>query len=324
MDDLRVRAHELATRGEPFALATVVRVERPASARPGMKAIVLLDGTLEGWVGGSCAHPVVVREGLAALQEGRPRLITLSPHRRERDDQEGVIYHPMTCHSGGSLEIYIEPVLPRPVLLLVGESPLVSALARLGRLEGFTVWAADAGEGTRTLEADLSLPLEQLVRKVATTTYVVVATMGDADEATLEQVAGTGAGYVGLVASRKRADAVMTDLRGRGLPAETLRRIKAPAGLDIGAVTPEEIALSIMAEIIKVRRAQRPAETRTPAAAPMTAAASTATDPICGMTVEIATAKHTLVHQGVTFYFCGARCRQAFERDPARYVTAGT
>ena len=323
MDDLRVRAHELATRGEPFALATVVRVERPASARPGMKAIVLLDGTLEGWVGGSCAHPVVVREALAAMREGRSRLISLSPHPREREAQEGVIYHPMTCHSGGSLEIYIEPVLPRPVLLLVGDTPLVGALAGLGRLEGFTVWAADAGEGTPRFEADLRLSLEQLTRKVTTTTYVVVATMGSDDEATLEQVAGTGAGYVGLVASRKRADAVMTDLRSRGLPAETLRRIKAPAGLDIGAVTPEEIALSIMAEIIQVRRAQR-AEVRTPAAAPMTAAASTATDPICGMTVEIATAKHTLVHQGVTFYFCGAGCRQAFERDPARYVTAGT
>jgi len=332
MDDLRVRAHELATRGEPFALTTVVRVERPASARPGMKAIVLLDGTLEGWVGGSCAHPVVVREALAAIHEGRPRLITLSPHRRERDDQEGVIYHPMTCHSGGSLEIYIEPVLPRPVLLLVGDTPLVGALASLGRLEGFTVWAAGAGEGPPRFEADLHLPLEQLTRKVTTTTYVVVATMGDADEEALEQVAAAGAGYVGLVASRRRADAVLGYLRARGLSDDALRRVKAPAGLDIGALTPEEIAVSIMAEIIQVRRgrdavplAQTAAAAQMPAAATQPAAAATmAIDPICGMSVAIATAKHSLVHQGVTFYFCGARCRQAFERDPARYATAGT
>jgi len=320
MDELRVRAHELATRGEPFALATVVRVERPASARPGMKAIVLLDGTLEGWVGGSCAHPVVVREALAAIREARPRLISLSPHPRERDEMEGVIHHPMTCHSGGSLEIYIEPVLPRPVLLLVGDTPLVRALAGLGRLEGFTLWAAGAGEGPPSFEADLRLPLEQLTRKVTTATYVVVATMGDADEEALEQVAGAGAGYVGLVASRRRADTVLGYLRARGLSDDALRRVKAPAGLDIGALTPEEIAVSIMAEIIQVRRAGQ-ALSEASVSVPV---AAVAIDPICGMTVEIATAKHSLVHQGVTFYFCGARCRQAFEHDPARYATAGT
>jgi xanthine dehydrogenase accessory factor len=317
MDDVLARARELQVRAEPFALATVVRVERPASARPGMKAIVRADGTLEGWVGGSCAHPIVVREADIAIREDRPRLIHLSPHPRRRDAQEGVIHYPMTCHSGGSLEIYIEPMLPRPALLLIGDTPITKALAGLGSLEGFAVWTADIGKERPAFEADLRLPLEQLVHRTAATTYVVVATMGTSDEQALEQVVRGGPRYIGLVASRKRADAVRAYLRERGVSEEALRPIKAPAGLDIGAVAPEEIALSIMAEIIQVRRAQAPAEATMPAAA-------SAVDPICGMTVEIATATHTLTHRGITFYFCSAGCRQAFERDPARYATAGT
>ena len=164
MDDTLTRAHDLAARGEPFALATVVRAERPTSARPGMKAIILADGTLEGWVGGSCAHPVVVREALRLLREETPGLIGLSPPGQPGPERPGVIYHPMSCHSGGSLEIYIEPVLPRPQLLLVGEAPLVSALEALGRLQGFTVAVASAGEKRPQAEAGARLSLEQLSR----------------------------------------------------------------------------------------------------------------------------------------------------------------
>lgn len=327
MDDLLARARELQAQAEPFALATVVRVERPASARAGMKAIVRADGILEGWVGGACAHPVVVREAAAAMREGQPRLIRLSPHAREREAQEGVIHHPMTCHSGGSLEIYVEPVLPRPALVLVGDTPVTKTLAGLGPLEGFVVWAAEIGEERPGFDADLRLPLEHLGHKTATVTYAVVATMGDADEQALEHVVRAGARYIGLVASRKRAGAVLAYLRERGVTEEALRTIKAPAGLDIGAVTPEEIALSIMAEIISVRRTGHPAQVTAPAARPSSTAVpagATAIDPICGMTVEIATAKHTLAHRGATFYFCSAGCQQAFERDPARHATAGT
>ncbi len=320
MEDLLKRAHELAARGEAFALATVVRVERPASARPGMKAIIRADGTLEGWVGGSCAHPVVVREALALLREGTPRLISLSPHLDARAEHEGVSHHTMTCHSGGSLEIYIEPILPKPQILLVGDSPLVNALVRLGRLEDFAVWVADAGEKAQDVEADLHLPLHQLAGRITPETYIVVATMGDHDEEALEQIARTQAGYVGLVASRKRAEAVFTYLGSQGVTADQLRRIKAPAGLDIGALTPEEIALSVMAEIIQVRRGRARAAAE---AQPAMEAPAEAIDPICGMTVQIATARHTARHEGVTFYFCSAHCRREFEREPARYVTAG-
>ncbi len=322
MDNLWERAHELAARGEPFALATVVRAERPASARPGMKAIILADGTLEGWVGGSCAHPVVVREALRLLREETPGLIGLSPPGQAGPQRSGVIYHPMTCHSGGSLEIYIEPVLPNPRLLLVGEGPLVRALAALGRLQGFTVAVVDAGEKRSQVEADVRLPFEQLSRRISANTYVVVATMGAYDEEALEQVVRAAA-YVALVASRKRAEAVFAYLRDRGIGEDVLQRVKVPAGLDIGAFTPEEIALSIMAEIIQVRRARPAAAPVVPQTGPSEVpAAEEATDPICGMTVEIAGARHIADYRGSRFYFCSAHCKHTFEQEPAKYATA--
>ncbi len=322
-DPLLERAHALAARGEPFALATVVRVERPASARPGMKAIVLADGTLEGWVGGSCAHPVVAREALRLMRAETPALLDLRPPGHSGPERPGVIAHPMTCHSGGSLEIYIEPVLPQPQLLLIGEAPVTGALAALGRLAGFAVLVGRSGRPPAP-PAEASLPLEAVGSRITTRTYVVVATMGGYDEEALEQVVGRGAAYVGLVASRRRAEAVFAYLRQRGVAESALQQVRVPAGLDLGAVTPAEIALSIMAEIVRVRRAQpappSPAAAAAPAADP---SPQEVVDPICGMTVDAAGARHLADYKGRRFYFCSASCRQTFEREPAKYAAAG-
>ncbi len=319
MDDLLTRAHDLAARGQACALATVVRVERPASARPGMKAIIHADGTLEGWVGGACAHPVVVREALRLLREGTPALIGLHPPDALGAPRPGVVYHPMTCHSGGSLEVYIEPMLPIPDLLVIGDAPVVEALADLGRLQGFAVSVAGSASSTGQGDAGPRLSLRQLRDRITPRTYVVVATMGAYDEEALEEVVGAGAAYLGLVASRKRAEAVFAYLREKGIGAEPIGRIKVPAGLDIGAVTPEEIALSIMAEIVQARR-----RAPTPGALPVDSPAEVAIDPICGMEVEMAGARHIVDYQGRRFCFCSTSCRQAFEREPARYASAVT
>ena len=315
MEDLFERLRALKAGGTPFAVATVVRAERPTYARPGMKAVILADGTLEGWVGGSCAHPVVVREAAQSIREGSPRLISLSL--QQANVREGIIHHTITCHSGGTLEIYIEPVLPAPHLLLVGDAPVVRSLVRLGRSQGFTVSVADVGEAAQHLDADAVLPLADLRGRITPQTYVVVATMGAYDEEALTEVAGTDAAYLALVASRKRAESVFTYLADRGVASEALQRVKVPAGLDIGALTPEEIALSIMAEIIQVRRS-RPAN-----AAPVPVR-SEARDPVCGMTVEVTTARYASVYEGVKFYFCSAQCKETFDRDPAPYAAVHT
>lgn len=297
-------AAELQRRGEPFALATVVRCEPPTSAKPGAKALIREDGTVSGWVGGACAEPVVLREALNALRDGRPRLIGLiGEGGRSPGRTEGMLEYAMSCHSGGTLEIYVEPYLPKPLLVLVGHGPVVETLATLGRAAGYALavlgedaWQEGLGQLTLTPRAS-----------------VIVATHADSDEDALERVHATEAGYVSLVASRRRAAVILERLRQRGVPAERLGRLKAPAGLDIGAVTPEEIAVSILAEIIHHHRSEKTAlleaETR-----PAVPAVTEATDPICGMLVEVATAKYRSEVSGQLVYFCCRHCKETFDR----------
>lgn len=301
-DRLLALAAELEGRGEAFVLATVVRCEAPTSAKPGAKALVRADGSIAGWVGGACAEPVVVREALRALADGRPRLVGLygeggrDPHRAE-----GIVDYPMTCHSGGTLEIYVEPYLPTPSLVLVGHGPVVEMLATLGSAAGYAV--ATVADVATLVPAALG-----------SRTSVVVATHADSDEDALQRVLATGAGYVSLVASRRRAAAIVEHLRARGVPAEQLGRFKAPAGLDLGAVTPVEIAISILAEIVQHRRTDKGLR---PSVAG--AIATEALDPVCGMTVDVATARYRSSAGGRITYFCCGGCKDTFERDPQRY-----
>ena len=288
-DDLLARAADLQRLGRPFALATVVRCERPTSAKPGAKALILEDGTVAGWIVGACAEPVVVREALAALRDGRSRLVGLIGEGGRGPGTEGIIEFPMTCHSGGTLEIYVEPYLPKRQLVLVGHGPVVEALAKLGQAADFAVVTSARGE-------------VDLTRRAA----VVVATHADSDEDALRRVLMTEAGYVSLVASRRRAATILEHLAERGVPPERLGVLKAPAGLDIGAETPEEIAVSILAEIVRDHRSEK--------SAPPVAIVAEATDPICGMTVEIATARYRSEVAGETVYFCCRQCQETFER----------
>jgi xanthine dehydrogenase accessory factor len=313
LEDLLTVAADLRRRGEPFALATVVRCERPTSAKPGAKALIRPDGSVTGWVGGACAEPVVAREALAALRDGRPRLVVLvGDGGRDPARTEGIVHFPMTCHSGGTLEIYVEPFLPKALLVLVGHGPVIETLATLAETAGYSI-AVLPGEavtaGLRTLPLDSS-------------SSVVVATHGELDEDALTQVLASSASYVSLVASRKRAATIVETLRRRGVPAQHLDRLKAPAGLDIGAVTPEEIAVSILAEIIHACHSRKvepvePSDVSSPAA-------REAKDPICGMTVEVATARHRSDWAGRSVYFCCQHCKEIFEADPARYASALT
>lgn len=309
--DLFAIAAELRRQGEPFALATVVRCERPTSAKPGAKALIKGDGTVLGWIGGACAEPVVVREALAALGDGQPRLLSLVGEApRGPGRTEGMVEYAMACQSGGTLEIYVEPFLPSPPLVLVGKGPVVEALARLGAATDFGVEIVGPDTATR----------DELSRIALTaSSSVVVATHGSFDEVALEWALGSDAGYVSLVASRKRSGVPIESLRQRGVAPDRLGRLKAPAGLDIGAVTPAEIAVSILAEIVQFRHAQKAAS-----AAPTARAKDVdaeAQDPVCGMRVPIATARYrSTASAGRDVYFCCLGCKETFDRDPGRYV----
>lgn len=301
--DLLSLAAALRQREEPFALAVVVRCERPTSAKPGAKAVIRADGTVTGWVGGACAEPVVVREAMAALGDGQPRLVSLvGESGRVAGRTEGIREHPMTCHSGGTLEIYVEPYLPKPLLVLVGHGPVVETLAALGRAVDYTVELVGVDAGPDALERLAFTPRAS----------VVVATHGEMDEGMLERVLATSAGYVSLVASRKRATAVVESLRDRGVPVERLARLKAPAGLDIGAATPTEIAVSILAEVIQLHRSEK-------WLVGAVSAPPEAVDPVCGMTVDVTTARHRSEAAGRTVYFCCGGCKTKFDATPERY-----
>jgi xanthine dehydrogenase accessory factor len=310
-EDLLELAAALRIQGEPFALATVVRCVAPTSAKPGAKALVRRDGTISGWVGGACAEPVVVREALNALRDGRPRLIGLvGEGGRSPGRTEGLLEYAMTCHSGGTLEIYVEPYLTKPLLVLIGDGPVVETLATLGRAADYSVEIV-GDEAMREGRGRFALTRRD---------SVVVATHSDSDGDALDQVLRTEVGYVSLVASRRRATAILERLKQRGVPPERLGRLKAPAGLDIGAQAPQEIAVSILAEIIQHHRSDKdtPAETEGRPGSVLTEAL----DPICGMRVEIAKAKHRSEAWGRAFYFCCRHCKETFDRDPEHHRAA--
>lgn len=320
------RVAELDAAGEPFALATVVAVQRPTSARPGAHGLIHPDGSIEGWVGGSCAQPVVVREALRSIATGEPRLLRLSrdPVTERRGD--GAIEYVMTCHSGGTMEVYVEPHLPKADLWVCGVTPIAAALARLGAAMGFrttlldpSAAASDHPEAT-VVAHDRLLSLAPDARP-----YVVVATQGQWDEEAVAMALARSAAYVGLVASPTRAAAVRAWLLDEGVAPEKVELLRAPCGMDVGATTPEEIAVSILTELVAVRRGR--ASFATPPLQEMAVAAPpdeqmVLIDPVCGMTVDAGSTRHIAEHDGTIYAFCSAGCRTAFRKDPAAYLKA--
>jgi xanthine dehydrogenase accessory factor len=317
-DEFLKKADELVMIGESFAVATVVRFEAPISGKPGDKAIIFSDGEVWGWIGGGCAKPAVVKEALKAIQDGRPRLVRISPSSSEA---EGIVAYNTTCHSGGTLDVYIEPVLPKPHILIMGRSPVGQTLARLGKLIHYTVSVAapDANQESYP-EADrvrADLNLSEL--NIGPQTFIVVSTQGECDEEALENAVHTNASYVAFVASKTKAAMALQHLGERGISAERLRQVKAPAGINIGAASPEEIAVSILAEIVQMNRS-RAASHHAPTL--LFAEKQETKDPICGMMVDTHAAKYESEFEGQSFYFCCAGCKQEFDIQPNKYVLA--
>ena len=285
-------AAELEAAGQPFVLATVVSVTRPASARRGDRALVTPDGAIAGWVGGACSEPIVVREALRALADGEPRLVRIGPPGAGDDAPDGVVLATSMCASEGTVEVLVEPQVPVPLLVVLGDGPAARTLRELAAAIGWRV--------ARELE-----PVADAV---------VVATMGHGDEDALDAALAAGAGYVGLVASARRASVVLEALRARGVDEAAVARVRSPAGLDLGPSTQQEIAVAVLAELVAWRhlgsaRDVQPAE---------------AVDPVCGMTVALGDGTETIVHEGAVYAFCSTHCRHRFKSEPARFAPAST
>jgi xanthine dehydrogenase accessory factor len=322
--DVLELAADLSRDGKPFVLATVVWSRSPSSGKPGSTALITPDRRVRGWLGGACAEPTVIREALTALAEGEPRLLFLgTPDELEGHARPGVVTVPIACQSEGALEVYVEPVLPSPHLVVIGRSPAVDALAGMAAALGWrTVVIDEAGVPESHPEAGRALSeLDLETADVGDGSFVIVATQGHYDEDALQQVLETPAAYVGLVASRKRAEAVLGYLRDRGVPDSALARVHAPAGLDLGHLPNQEIAVAILAELVQ-RRAAGELGGGGPAAA--AEVRHEAVDPVCGMTVDVATARYRTVHAGQTYYFCSAGCLERFTASPAEFATAAT
>jgi len=339
------QAGELERRGQAFALATVVWRQGPSSSQQGARAIITADGELQGWIGGACAEPTVIREAQRVIADGNPRLLLLgSPDQFGAAVPEGMTVVPISCQSEGALEVYIEPVVPAPHLVIVGRSPMAHTLADLAGALG---WRTDvvAGEDFTAAAAGPG-------------SMVVVATQGHGDEEAVEQAVAARPAYLGLVGSHRRGAAVLGYLADRGLPAEQLDRVRVPAGLDLGHITHREIAVAILAELVQFRASGAlagaagaasarnttapvgPGTAGTPDAADATGPATPppaqaggparaadpaqAVDPVCGMTVPAKAASFPLAHDGVTYYFCSTSCRRRFEQDPAAYAPKET
>ena len=322
-DTLLKLAHQLTEAGEPFVLATVVWCERPTSAKPGAQALIQANGQITGWIGGSCAQPVVLREAARILREGgEPYLLRLGETDtglQSGDERRGIArpdvrMFPMSCTSGGVLDIFMEPHLPLPKLILIGDSPVLAALSQMAPVINFSVIQLHA--------ADLSQV------NVNEQTYILVATHGQYDEDAIEQALRSPARYVSMVGSLKRAEAMRGYLRDAGLSEHQIAHLKAPAGLDIGAIAPDEIAASILAELVQIRRRGSPTLegsdqfTRNVlhGEQAVSAADEIAIDPVCGMEVEITNARHHSTLEGRSFYFCCPACKRLFERNPQEYL----
>ena len=322
MIDTIKRAAELQERGDPFVFATVVRVDRPVSARVGDRAIVYPDGHLDGWIGGSCSEPIVVREALAALADRNARLVRIRPPGSPTArDEPGVVTEVTACASEGGLDIFVDPQLSGPHLAIVGSSVAARTLAKLARDIGYRVTAVLDGPAEKLPGANATVSPADLGRlNLGVDDAVAVATMNRYDEVAVEAALVSGASYVGLIASRPRADKVIDLLRARGIPDEELKRIRNPAGLDLGPSNQDEIALAVLAEVVQARHAAEVA-TQEQLCEPEATAPAEAIDPICGMTVAVHAGAIAASIDGQPFYFCSPGCRDAYVAGRASSAT---
>lgn len=322
--DILLRALQLGESDEAFAIVGVTNTEGPTAVKAGNKSIIRQDGSIEGWVGGHCTEEEILRNALKAMEDGTTRTLKLS-----------------TCH-GGTMDVYVEPYLPRRKLVVLGRVPIVSALSRLAKILNFNVVVIDKSASKEKYpQADLVLKTLEELDSVRLTrqTYVVIATMGEHDQEYAARLVDSEAPYLGIVAGKKRASEILDFLNAAGVREDQVSKVKSPAGIYLRAVTAEEIALSIMAEIIDFSRSQsgdlrgKAPESQKRGPHPKTRIAASplnvprhggeqvvAVDPVCGMTVGAAQPRHFSTVEGRKIAFCSAVCKEEFDQNPSKYL----
>lgn len=300
-----------------YAKATVVRRQLPSSGKPGDSAIILADGVMHGWVGGGCTRGIVLKEALMAISEGRSRFVRIGSSLPE-DGMPNTKQYAMTCQSGGAVELFIEPVLPQPQIVIFGQSHIGIALAKISIAMEYQVIVVHQ-EADQSTYGDLDLKVVPNFEKSNLTknSYLVVCTQGQGDERALQMAIESDNDYVAFVSSRKKANAIFAALRTAGVSFDQLKRVRTPAGLDIHAKLPEEVAISILAQIIADIR--KPELEVTNEEAPVVNLEEYYINPVCNIPIHKATAKYVLEYREESVYFCCDGCKLKFEKDPAQY-----
>ncbi len=319
------KTQELSKKNEPFALAVVVRREEPSSGKVGDKAVINKFGEIIGWVGGGCVRAIIIKEAEDAMRSGQARLVRIGKH-AGAVNAKGLIEYKMTCQSEGTVEVFIEPVLPAPQLVVVGKSAIARALVKLAKTAGYRVTAMANDARIDTFEKPDQLITQLSWQQVNTdpSTSIVVATQGEQDEKALELALQQKYAYLGFVASHKKRDAVLEYLRDAGVDPDRISAIEAPAGIDIKAKRPEEVAISILAAMI-MRRNTLPADfsfTNFDETRVEVGKAAFYINPVCGVPVDVSNPKHVVEHEGEKVYFCCDGCYQKFVAEPTKYIKA--
>lgn len=315
------KANQLNKSCEPYATAIITRRKIPTSGKPGDKAIITSDGHIHGWIGGGCTRGIVLKEALLAIQERSPRVVLISPDANSEINQHSKLYT-MTCQSGGEVELYIEPVLPNPHLIIMGSSHIGMALCKLAKSMDYQVDVvmSDVDKEVYPL-ADRIIQLAEYDPQniIQENSFIVVCTQGEGDAVALEKAVNSNADFVSFVASRMKANGVFSDLRSLGVSMDQLKKIRTPAGLDIGAKLPDEVAISILAQIINEFRSSDATNSKDKSAVPQL------TDdyymnPVCNIPIQKSTAKHVLEYKNEKVYFCCDGCKVSFENTPEKYM----
>ncbi len=302
---------------EPKALAMVVRRDAPSSGKPGDKAIITQSGAVKGWIGGGCTKGIIIKEALACIEEGTPRLVRIEP-KTEMPEISGVKNYKMTCASGGSVDVYIEPLLPMTRIVIFGRSHIAKALCTIGEVAGFDLTVvSDLADDEMFGKATVKTLKEFGPSQNLSSSFVVVCTQGENDAASVRAAIESKPRYLSFVASYKKANSVFMELKRSGVPHEELVKIKTPAGLDIKAKTAEEVAISILAQIIEHKRTHEPEQV----AELKQEMEDLYINPVCKIPVQKSTAKYVLEHEGEKVYFCCDGCKVAFEKEPEAYLS---
>lgn len=324
LDDFLHDTELLKKKNEPFAIAQVVRREAPSSGKVGDKAVINKFGEMMGWIGGGCIKGIIVKEAEEAMKTGKARLVkigkSLTPLK-----QEGVMQYTMICQSEGTVEVYVEPVLPPTHLVVIGNSAIARALVKMTKIAGYRITgvAQDATLSTFEKVDELITQINLSNVKTTTSSFIVVITQGEGDEKALMEALKKEYAYLGFVASRKKMASIKEYLETNGIEKKKTDSIISPAGIDINAKKPEEVAISIMAQIIQIQNSK---------SAPVIfqqfesikedggKSPEYYINPVCGVPIDMNNPKHIIEYKGEKVYFCCDGCKVKFEADPQKYM----